>query len=792
MSAQKSPATATAKLALATVVVAVLLAMAAAPIAGLTSVALARTAQTMASDVADLGTAETPGVSVIQDSQGTDMAYIFRQRRHPVAPADIAQVMKDAIVAIEDRRFYEHNGVDFQGNFRAAISNIVAGGVTQGASTLNQQYVKNYLLLVAADSDEERAAATEQSIGRKLREIKTAVEIDKELSKDQILSNYLNLVPFGNHAYGIEAAARTYFGTSAAELTLAQAAMLAGMVQSSEFLNPYTNYEGALQRRNTVLSAMADVGYISAEEAAAAAATDLGVLERPATLPNGCIAAGDQGFFCDYVLNYLESKNLPLTEIAHGGYTIRTTLDPQIQAAAKAAVDNQTHPQAAGIAEVMNVIEPADNERKILAMVSSRSYGLDLEQSETILPQPASLVGNGAGSVFKVFTAAAAIEAGYGIKNILEVPTRYEAEGLGFGGAENCPPLRYCAENAGSYQSSMTLEDALAYSPNTTFIQLEEQLGVPAVVDMAVKLGLRSYTEPGTYGDDALATFAAEAPMGSFTLGPTAVNPLELANVGASIAAGGIWCEPNPVLSVTAPTGHEVFVETPPCEQVMRPDAARALANAMAADTTRGTGAQAAAAMGFSGQAATKTGTTEENRSAAFLGFNSRLAAAPYIYNDGTSNSPLCSSPARQCDQGNMFGGQEPARSFFQLASGFGGELPAYDPAFDEGTTGDSTLDNLRGRSEDEARLELSRRGYEVSTRTAAGNGVIYGRVMRVLITGDATATIVISDGRSAISTPVEAEDDDPVTLTPPRRRTIDDEIDSFTARLREAFGFSR
>ena len=319
------------KLVLSTALVGILIALAIAPVAGVSGVAVARTNETMQSDIQDLTSGDTPGVSTILDAKGNPLAYIYEQRRHPVQPDEISDAMKQAVVAIEDRRFYEHEGVDLQGNVRALWTNLAAGGVSQGASTLDQQYVKNYLLLVNATTDEERQAATEQSIARKLREMRMATDIDAKLSKDEILTNYLNLVPFGNHSYGIEAAARTYFGSDAAHLTVPQAAMLAGMVQSSEYLNPYTNEEGVLERRNVVLQAMVDTGSLSQEDADAYAQEPLGVLDSPATLPNGCIGAGDRGFFCDYVMDYLADNGIDREHLARGGLTVKTTLDPDVQ-----------------------------------------------------------------------------------------------------------------------------------------------------------------------------------------------------------------------------------------------------------------------------------------------------------------------------------------------------------------------------------------------------------------------------------------------------------------------------
>lgn len=756
------------KLVLSTALVGILIALAIAPVAGVSGVAVARTNETMQSDVQDLTNGDTPGVSTILDAKGNPLAYIYEQRRHPVKPDEISDAMKKAVVAIEDRRFYEHEGVDLQGNVRALWTNLVAGGVSQGASTLDQQYVKNYLLLVNATTDEERQAATEQSVARKLREMRMATDIDARLSKDEILTNYLNLVPFGNHAFGVEAASRTYFGTDAAHLTVPQAAMLAGMVQSSEYLNPYTNEEGVTERRNVVLQAMVDNGSLSQEDADAFSQQPLGVLDSPATLANGCIGAGDRGFFCDYVLEYLNEKGIDREHLARGGLTVKTTLDPDVQDQALNAVRSHTAPDAEGVAEVMNVIKPGTDSRKVLAMVSSRTYGLDLHNNETLLPQPNSLVGNGAGSVFKLFTAAAALEAGYGIKDKLAVPNRYEAEGLGYGGADNCPPNKYCVENSGNYASTMTMQDTLAYSPNTPFIQLTEQLGVERLVDLAVKLGLRSYEEPGSYdGESSIADHIKESNLGSFTLGPTAVNALELSNVGATVASQGMWCEPNPIEEVTDSHGNEVYLKHTPCERAVDKEVAKALENNMTADTEKGTAADSARAAGFSGQAAAKTGTTESNQSSAFLGFNSAVAAAPYIYNDGTTTSPLCTGPVRQCPSGNLFGGKEPAATFYTMAARVPeaqkGTVPDYDRAYDSGKVS-PLIDGLKGKSESQARSALEKAGYKVRTTEVPAPGVGYGKVVRV-ITGPSGAkkgeevTLQLSDGSASNPSTSESTD---------------------------------
>ncbi len=793
-----------AKIAGAVVAAAVVGALSLAPVAGISGVAIARTNETMASNLADITDGTTPGVTTITDSTGEPMAWVFDQRRHEVPADEISQTMKDAIVAIEDHRFYEHDGVDMQGTARAMLTNVIAGGVEQGASTINQQYVKNFLLLVAADDDSERAAAVEQSVPRKLREMRMASDLDKNLSKDEILAGYLNLVPFGNHAYGIEAAARTYFGISASELNVPQSAMLAGMVQSSEALNPYYNPGGATERRNTVLQAMATHGYIDQATADMHIQEPLGILDSPATLPNGCIAAQDRGFFCDYALTYLDSKGLSQEQLRKGGYTVTTTLDPQVQDAAHQAAVAHVSPTQPGVAEVLNVVEPGQDSRDILAMTSSRSYGLNLEAGETMLPQPTSMVGNGAGSVFKIFTAAAAIDQGMGLDTMLSVPTRYEARGMGSGGAANCPANTYCVENAGTYQPQMTLAEALAYSPNTTFVQLVEQVGVPAVVDMSVDLGLRSYEVPGSYdGERSIAEYMKEANLGSYTLGPTAVNPLELSNVGATIASGGRWCEPNPIETVVDREGNEVFLDRPACEDVVDADVANALALGMSGDIEFGTGAAAAEAMGWSGDLSAKTGTTESNQSSAFLGFNSNISAAPYIYNDGTTTTPLCTSPVRQCSSGSLYGGLEPARSWFAMANQVPaaqqGSLPQDNPRYGEGAA-QQAVSSATGLTESEARDLLEDRGYEVTTRTVTGNGTPRGSVVRAVPEGGTlspggTVILEISDGTSAAPAPAPQPTPRPGNgggggqPAPPAPEAPNDDLGDLANRLRDLLG---
>ncbi|WP_308126503.1 penicillin-binding protein [Rhodococcoides corynebacterioides] len=728
------------------------------PLAGGFGYASNRAADTVDNVSAELVEGTVPAVSTMVDAAGNPIAWLYEQRRFEVPSDRISNEMKLAIVSIEDRRFAEHDGVDWQGTVRAFLTNTTSGQVEQGASTLDQQYVKNYQLLVVAKTDAERRAAIETTPARKIREIRMALTLDKRLTKDEILTRYLNLVPFGNSSYGIQDAARTYFGVDAADLTLTQAAMLAGMVQSSSALNPYTNYDGVMDRRNTVLDTMIQNIPERAAEIEAAKAEPLSVLPEPNQLPRGCISAGDRGFFCDYALQYLADAGISKEQVDKGGYLIRTTLDPEVQASTSSALASNSNPNLDGVATVMNVIAPGQDDHRILAMGSSRRYGLNGDANETVQPQPYSLVGSGAGSIFKIFTTAAAMEKGLGTSAVLQVPSRVEVKGLGDGGARGCPPSTYCVTNAGTYPAALSVTDALAQSPNTAFVKLIESVGVTPTVDMAVRLGLRSYTLPGTAGqgtDQSLADYQKEANLGSFTLGPTYVNPLELSNVAATIASGGKWCPPNPIDSVFDRSGKQIPVTHQACEQVVEPGLADTLANAMSKDDQPGgTSASAAASVGWTLPMGGKTGTTESHRSSGFLGFTNRYAAAAYTYGDSPTPSEICSFPLRPCGSGNLFGGNEPARTWFDamdpVATKFGDvALPPVDQKFVRGSANGQVPDVV-GLNQSSAQSQVQAAGFRVTIATTASSER-RGTVVSTSPSGSAipgsTITLYVSDG---------------------------------------------
>jgi membrane peptidoglycan carboxypeptidase len=350
-----------------------------------------------------------------------------------------------------------------------------------------------------------------------------------------------------------------------------------------------------------------------------------------------------------------------------------------------------------------------------------------------------------------------------GTNATLEVPPRVQAKGLGSGGAKGCPKDTWCVLNAGNYRGSMNVTDALATSPNTAFAKLISQVGVTRTVDMAVKLGLRSYADPGTARDynpdsnESLADFVKRQNLGSFTLGPIEVNALELSNVAATLGSGGTWCPPSPIDKLIDRNGNEVAVTTETCDQVVPEGLANTLANAMSKDATGGgTASGSAGAAGWDLPVSGKTGTTEAHRSSGFVGFTSHYAAANYIYDDSTTPTDLCSSPLRHCGEGDLYGGNEPARTWFTamkpIATMFGDiHLPPTDPEYVEGGPG-SRVPSVAGLDVDAARKRLKDDGFQVADQPQSINSSAkYGEVVGTTPNGQtipgAVITIQTSNG---------------------------------------------
>ncbi|MET0190583.1 MAG: transglycosylase domain-containing protein [Pseudonocardia sediminis] len=627
-----------------------------------------------------------PSATVMTDSSGAPVAYFYDQYRLTVPSERISVAMKAAIVAIEDRRFFEHGGVDPVGVARALVNNS-EGASQQGASTLTEQYVKNYDLYVTARTEAEKQAAVAPNYARKIKEAELAVSLDHQLTKDQILTGYLNLVYFGHGAYGVQAAAQAYFGVDASALTVPQAALLAGMVQSPGPYDPTRHPDAAKGRRDIVIEQMRQAGSIDPAQAARSTASPLGVKPDPSVPGEGCTGAGDAGYFCDYVVHYLTEAGMSQQQLIDGGYTIATTLDRRQLGSLKAAIDGQVPADQPHVADVMSIVAPGATSHPVTAMAANRTFGNAEGQSAYGLPyEPENL---GAGSVYKIFTAATALEQhDIGIDSIIPVPPDGYASPIYRNGDGSSVPVG----NAGKYPPQLSLTDALAESPNTAFVKLEETTGIPPVVDMAVRLGLTSLAESSSDGGDdspSIATTTKDQRLGSFTLGVTPTSALELANVQATLASHGTWCPPTPLQSVTGQDGRPVPITQAACTQAIAPGIADTLLNGMSKDDQPGgTSAAAARTMNWTRPIAAKTGTTQEYKAATFVGTTPTLAGAAIVFDDSSSPKPICEgSPPHTCGEGNIYGGMAPARTWYRAMGDILGDspvvpLPAPDPEY--------------------------------------------------------------------------------------------------------------
>ncbi len=490
-----------------------------------------------------------PGNTVVLAANGEVITGFYDENRAPVTADRIAPVMKQAMVAIEDARFYSHNGLDVQGTLRAAVTNLVAGDVQEGGSTLTQQLVKQ-TLLQTAETPEEAAAATEQTLQRKLREARLALALEETYTKDEILTRYLNIVYFGQNAYGVQAAARIYFSVDAVDLTLPQAAMLAGLAQSPTSDDPTVAPDAATTRRNQVLDRMAAQGMVSPADAAAAQAAPLGLVLGAAP-PRGCVQASVGAFVCDFVQRYLtQTLGISQDQLEHDGLTIQTTLDPELQRAGDAAV-LQTLPMGDSLAGLFTAVQPGTGH--LLAMSVNRVFGYDPADPAQESYNLNVAASQGSGSTYKVFTAAAALARQYSQYYTLTTGDPYVSRVYRDGSEP------YDVRNAGRYSATLDLSTALYQSSNTYFLALEDALGsVEEPVRMAEAAGLFQFSDPG------LPQQIIDENRGSFTFGAEATSPLALASAYSTFAASGTRCLVTPVTAVLDRTGAPLTGTTGP------------------------------------------------------------------------------------------------------------------------------------------------------------------------------------------------------------------------------------
>ncbi len=745
-----------AKLALTIAVAGALVAGLMLPFVGGAGV-VARNSASLLDALPDELTTRTPaGMTRVLAHDGSLITFLYEHNRTPVKSDKIADVMKQALVDIEDSRFYLHNGLDVEGTMRALVKNVAAGEVQEGGSTITQQLVKQ-TLLQAADTEEERAAAVEQNgvegLSRKLREARLALALEETYSKDEILTRYLNIVYFGQGAYGIQAAAKRYFSVTAEDLNLPQAAMLAGLVQSPGEDDPIANPEQALLRRDQVLTRMHTLGHISDEELAATLETPVEVKPGQAP-PNGCDDAALGGFFCAWMLDYVTGElGVDPELINRGGLTIKTTLRPGMQKAGDQAVLN-TLKMGQSLAGIYTAVRPGTGE--VMAMSVNRRYGCQgSPECESVVLNDAP--SQGSGSTYKTFVAAAALEKGYSKFYTLSTPNPYTSRVYPADG--RCAP-RYCVENAGNYPRTLDLEKALYMSSNTYFLALEDALGsIKRPAEMAAAMGM-NFDGPNQPGLD---TIIAEN-NGSFTFGPYATSPLDLASAYSTLAANGTQCDPIPVTAIVNRSGDslkndegEPIVPESTCtENAIPRGVATTLNQILRKDVEPGFPGQTGSAAYVPGhQIAGKTGTSQNNYSAAFVGYTPEIAASVMVLN-----------PKRNEDVGG-FGGGKPATIWQDamepvLRARDAVPFEKADPKVVNGNT--QQVPSCGGLSDCEATLVSagfktavsyidsdSPEGFVVGTEPRAGNRAVRGQVV----------TILVSNGSDFVAPRPEPEPED-------------------------------
>jgi membrane peptidoglycan carboxypeptidase len=604
--------------------------------------------------------------TTILDNQGSAIATVYSRDRTVVELKDISPYMQKAIVAIEDSRFYQHGAIDLKGVLRALNQNAQNGGVAQGASTLTQQLVKNYFVEEAGDDPTKVAQATQQTFGRKIRELKYAIQIEQKLGKKKILENYLNITFFGQQAYGVEAASQRYFSKHAKDLNLQESALLAGLVQSPTRYDPVSDEAEAKKRRNVVLQRMAEVHDITQGEADKAKATPLGLhVSQP---KNGCITAvKGAGFFCDYVREvFLNNPVFGKTQTDRakiwnrGGLTIRTTLDPQAQDSVQKSIKEHVN-QSDDVATAATIVEPGTG--KILGMGQSRPYGFGKNETQINLSVDKAM-GGGAGyqpgSTFKPIVAAAAIEGG--MPATQEYPSPYQMEYPSPVSAcdgkqwVNTDGTKLTNENE-SEHGPYGMKEATAKSVNTYYVQLISDIGICPVTQMAKKMGVNR-ADGGQIN---------QAP--SIALGTQEMSPLTMASAYATFADRGTYCTPVAIESITQTVGNQkksLPVPKTTCSRAMSETTADTINTILKGVVEDGTGTQA----GLGDRpSAGKTGTTDFRYAAWFVGYTPNMAGAVWV-GDPAHKRQMTHITIGGVPYDKVYGGQVPGPIWRDMMSG--------------------------------------------------------------------------------------------------------------------------
>ena len=600
------------------------------PVAGPTALAAKSVPSVFNELPGDLQTVAPAEESQLLDSSGGVIAHFYDKQRIVVPSANIADVMKKAIVAIEDKRFYEHNGVDATGIVRALVTNLGDSG-RQGASTITQQYVRNSLAergYLEGDADQV-SAATEQTTERKLREIKYALALEKTQSKDEILTGYLNIAPFGPITYGVEAASQRYFSKSASELNYLEAALLAGLVQSPVQYDPLTHPEAAQERRDTVLATMLDQGVITQEEYDEGIATSVDSMLHPTVSSEGCSGAeSSKAYFCDYVLSqFLEDPTFGATRIERErllktqGITIHTTLDTAKQDAAYASLTNAIPVgDASGLNDALVSLDPRTG--KVLAMAQNTTYGI--ESGQTMANYSAD--GNfQVGSTFKVFILLQWFKEGHSAYETVGSANTFYPNGSFKCDGRSITTEGYQVNDLAGKTGTMNVVRATGLSVNQAFVNMASRVDFCSIFETAYDMGI---TEDGE----------VPSPFPANILGSVSGSPLQMASVFATIANSGQQCKPQSIESVTDRDENVLKEFTADCKEVISPD----LANKTAALLTASAGQYyTSTRLGDGRPFAAKSGTTDGHANTWLTGFTPSLATSAWVGHGDNSSQEV-------------------------------------------------------------------------------------------------------------------------------------------------------
>ncbi|MDM7829785.1 penicillin-binding protein [Cellulomonas edaphi] len=585
-----------------------------------------------------------PQKSSILAADGTVIATFYDQNRVVVPLKDIAPSLRDAVVATEDKRFYEHAGIDPAGMLRAAVRNQL-GSAKEGASTLTQQYVKNVLIEAALnkDTEAERQAALKEArndegsdgYARKLREAKLAISLEKKLSKDEILERYLNIAQFGVSVYGVEAAAQHYFSKPAKDLTYLESATIAGITRSPSAWDPTRYPKESQNRRDTVLKLMEQQNYITPAEYEKGVATPLKDTLKVQEPKLGCMSAGEairgSGFFCDYVTKIIRNNKAfgktqddRLAKLYRGGLTIKTTLLPSEQKAADKQVKKGVPTKNKyGLGSSIVVVEPGTG--KITAMAQNRTYNSTSEHGKTETAvnwntdnKYGAASGFATGSTFKPFTLLEWLREGHSLYENVDA-RKLTLPMSGFNApCTNLAPGDYTFNNSeGGSLRFMSVLDATKNSVNSAYLRMASEVDLCKVFEGAEKLGVHLGSADG-----------GQVPvLPSNVIGSASVAPLSMAGAFAAFASGGIYCTPVAIASVTDAQGKKLPVPDADCHRAIEKKYADAI-NFALSHVWEGT----AASVGKPTYAAAgKTGTTSGNENTWFLGYTPERAAAVWV-----------------------------------------------------------------------------------------------------------------------------------------------------------------